>query len=55
MNAINISNITNDKGDNPADMQPLYDLDRYDYEEESTEPAPAKIDSHGLEGKMGDP
>ena len=34
MNAINISSITNDKGDSA----PEYDFEPYDYEEESTEP-----------------
>ena len=54
MNAINISNITNDRGD-IFDDERLYDFDTYDYVEESTEPEPPKICSHGKLGKMGDP
>ena len=45
INALNISNITNDKGDDFSDF-PIYDFDKYDYEEESTEPTPAAQDSH---------
>lgn len=46
MNALNISNMTNDKGDNFKDY-PIYDYEPYDYEEESREPVPPKIDTHG--------
>ena len=46
MNALNISNISNDKGDN-FDQYPIYDFEPYNYEEESTEPAAAPIDTHG--------
>lgn len=55
MNAINISNITNDRGDNFEERSDNYDLENYDYEAESLEPIPPKIDTHGLVGKMGDP
>jgi len=54
MNALNISNMSNDKGDNFKDY-PIYDFDPYDYEEESREPAPPKLDTHGQMSKMGDP
>lgn len=47
MNALNISNMTNDKGD-AFDDYPIYDFEKYDYVEESTEPVPAKLDTHGL-------
>ena len=47
MNALNISNMTNDKGD-AFDDYPIYDFGKYDYEEESAEPVPAKLDTHGL-------
>lgn len=46
INAINISKITNDPGDNFTEY-PIYDFGQYDYEEESVEPIPAKLDSHG--------
>ena len=54
LNALNISNISNDKGDNFAEY-PIYDFEPYNYEEESTEPEPAPLDSHGKLGRMGDP
>ena len=54
MNALNISNMTNDKGDGFNDY-PIYDFDPYNYEEESTEPVPPKLDTHGFQSKMGDP
>ena len=54
MNALNISNITNDKGDAFTDY-PIWDFEPYNYQEESEEPAPPKLDTHGQEGKMGDP
>ena len=54
MNALNISNISNDPGDK-FDAYPIHDFEPYNYVEESTEPAPAPLDSHGQEGKMGDP
>ena len=54
MNALNISNMTNDKGDD-FDEYPIYDFEKYNYEEESEEPTPAKLDTHGLQSKMGDP
>ena len=36
MNAINISSITNDKGD--TDPNSVYDFEPYNYDEESAEP-----------------
>jgi len=49
MNAINISNISNDKGDGFAEY-PIYDFEPYDYEEESEEPVAAPMDTHGKIG-----
>ena len=54
MNALNISNMTNDKGDCFKDY-PIYDFEAYDYEEESQEPIAPKLDTHGMASKMGDP
>lgn len=53
LSAINISKITNDPGDNFTDY-PIYDFDQYDYDEESVEPVPAKLDAHGKQSKMAD-
>ena len=54
MNAVNMQTITNDIGDDFS-KRPEVDLDNYDYDEESTEPAAAKLDSHGVQGRMADP
>ena len=51
--AINLSNITNDKGDVFEDY-PIHDFEPYNYEEESKEPTPAPLDSHGKQGKMAE-
>ena len=51
--AINLSNITNDKGDVFEDY-PIHDFEPYNYEEESREPTPAPLDSHGKQGKMAE-
>ena len=50
MNAINISSITNDKGDCQPDS--IYDFEPYDYEQESEEPAPPKVDAWGVTRKL---
>lgn len=54
LHAINISNLKNDVGDNFTEY-PIYDFDHYDYEEESTEPAPTPMDSHAKHGKLNEP
>ncbi len=54
MHALNISNITNDVGDSFKEY-PIYDFGSYDYVEESTEPPPPGLDSHGKSGILGDP
>lgn len=51
--AINLSNITNDKGD-IFEEYPIHDFEPYNYAEESTEPIPPPLDSHGKQGKMAD-
>ena len=54
MNAVNMQTITNDIGDDFSN-RPEVSLDNYNYEEESTEPEPAKLCSHGVQGRMADP
>ena len=54
MNAVNMQTITNDIGDDFS-KRPEVELENYNYEEESTEPEAAKLDSHGVQGRMADP
>ena len=54
MNAVNMQTITNDIGDDFS-KRPEIELDNYNYDEESTEPAAAKLCSHGVQGRMADP
>ena len=51
MGAISISEMQKDRGDEIGD----YVFKHYDYEEESEEPIAAKVDTYGVESKMGDP